>query len=320
MIKYKGTMILQRLPMNYIVIDMQWNQPYNKAFFKVKNGIVLNAEIIQIGAVKLDENREIVTAFKINIKPKKYTKINYKVKKLTKITQGEMNRGTDLHTAIDRFRNWCGDDFVFITWGYDDIPVLKTNLDFFKIPSDWIPRFYNAQIFFNQQTENRGRQYSLDFASDYFGVKTDMEAHDALNDAYHTALVCTKMDLKFGMTEYDDIVKGNIIFGEGFRGERVAEEVSCITKTIQKALDTPKIAYGICPYCKKRLKFKDQMKINENRYANLCSCKYHGDFVLFLKFSKTRGKNVHVIRNMYVIDIPDISSKFTEYKKKTVEK
>ena len=306
--------------MNYIVIDMEWNQPFGKSAFYKRRGTVLTAEIIQIGAVKLDKNREVLSDFKINIKPQKYRIINSKVKRITKITQGQMNKGTDLHTAIDIFRKWCGDDFVFISWGNDDIPILKINLDFFDISSDWIPDFYNAQIFFNQQTENHGRQYSLDFAAEYFGVKTDIKAHDAYNDAYHTALVCKKMDLKFGMEEYDDILNGNIIFGDGFRGVKVREEYSFIVKAIAKGLKSGKIAFGNCPECNKRLKFKDQVKISEYRYYNLCSCKKHDDFVIYLRFSKTKAKNYHVFSNMYVLNIENVEEKFAELKEKTTEK
>lgn len=297
--------------MNYVVIDMEWNQPFGKSAFYKRRGIVLNGEIIQIGAVKMSEEQEILSTFKVNIKPQKYRVINNKVKKLTKITQGQMNSGTDLYTAIDRFQKWCGDDFVFISWGNDDIPMLKTNLDFFKIPSDWITKIYNAQIFFNQQTENRGRQFSLDFATEYFCVKTDMEFHDAFNDAYHTALICQKMNLKFGMEEYDEIVNGNIVFGDGFRGVKVCEESSYLVKTVEKGLNSGKIAYGNCPECNKRLKFKDQVKLSEYRYVNLCNCKKHGDFVLYMKFSKTKAKNYHVLVNMYLFDV-----EFAEWKEK----
>ena len=40
--------------MNYIVLDMEWNQANSYAEM-VKDPIMLTGEIVQIGAVKLDE-------------------------------------------------------------------------------------------------------------------------------------------------------------------------------------------------------------------------------------------------------------------------
>ena len=46
--------------MNYIVLDLEWNQcPYGKGRENKK----LPFEIIEIGAVKLNEKREIVDSF-----------------------------------------------------------------------------------------------------------------------------------------------------------------------------------------------------------------------------------------------------------------
>ena len=45
--------------MNYIVIDMEWNQPFSKEHIKIRNGVRLVGEIIQLGAVKMDENKNI---------------------------------------------------------------------------------------------------------------------------------------------------------------------------------------------------------------------------------------------------------------------
>ena len=39
--------------MNYIVVDMEWKQPYNNKVTAGDN-ISLSGEIVQIGAVKLD--------------------------------------------------------------------------------------------------------------------------------------------------------------------------------------------------------------------------------------------------------------------------
>ena len=48
--------------MNYIVLDLEWNSAYHK-----KQGRFVN-EIIQIGAVKLDDKFNIIDTFLVYIK------------------------------------------------------------------------------------------------------------------------------------------------------------------------------------------------------------------------------------------------------------
>ena len=56
--------------MNYIILDLEWNQ----AIKKMK--LYLEGEIIQIGAVKLNEFFEKIETFKIGIAPKYYKKLH----------------------------------------------------------------------------------------------------------------------------------------------------------------------------------------------------------------------------------------------------
>ena len=68
--------------MNYIVLDMEWNQPYPGEKIIYRNNLCLNNEIIQIGAVKLKDKLHIADTFAVDIKPTVFKKINHNVKKL----------------------------------------------------------------------------------------------------------------------------------------------------------------------------------------------------------------------------------------------
>ena len=50
------------MQINYIVLDMEWNQPKSLQNMLV-NSMALRGEIIQIGAVKLDENYRLLDTF-----------------------------------------------------------------------------------------------------------------------------------------------------------------------------------------------------------------------------------------------------------------
>ena len=65
--------------MNFIIFDLEWNNAYN---YKLKRGM---NEIIEIGAVKLDENLDVVDTFKQLIKPQLSRKLGSRFKNLTHI-------------------------------------------------------------------------------------------------------------------------------------------------------------------------------------------------------------------------------------------
>ena len=77
---------------NYIILDLEWNQPFNMKMM-VKEPIMLSGEIIQIGAVKLDEGFHLVDTFKIMVTPKYYRTMHKKVSKLTNIKTEDLQYG-----------------------------------------------------------------------------------------------------------------------------------------------------------------------------------------------------------------------------------
>ena len=110
--------------MNYIVLDLEWNQPFDMKSM-VRSPVRLHGEIIQIGAVKLDESYHILDTFKIMVSPKHYTKMHKKVTKLTGITTEDLQYGFQFPVAFKYFRKWCGEEFAFLTWGPDDVEMLR---------------------------------------------------------------------------------------------------------------------------------------------------------------------------------------------------
>ena len=72
---------------------MEWNQPFSKDVTKTRNGIRLVGEIIQIGAVKLDQNQKIIDTFEVKISPKIYTVMQHMVKQITGLTEKLLESG-----------------------------------------------------------------------------------------------------------------------------------------------------------------------------------------------------------------------------------
>ena len=271
--------------MYYITLDLEWNQAYAQKALAVQRQLAcrLRGEIIQIGAVKLDSNMQPCGSYQAIVKPKYFKKLHRHVSELTGISQAQMDSGIALPEAIESFKRWCGDDFVFLTWGPDDIPMMKENFHIHRLPSEWLDKTYDLQPIFNMQTDGLSKQRSLEYAMEYFEIPQRLPAHDALNDAYFTALVAAKLDVKLGIANYAKIEKDHLY--SATIGDADAGDDGYVT--IDEMLDDAPVAKPICPHCKSLLtKIGDTLHSKGQKYSLVYSCKKHGNMLLALKLHK----------------------------------
>lgn len=288
--------------MNYIVLDMEWNQPWpgSPSSRKVLP-VAIRGEIIQIGAVRVTEEQFVTDEFQIMIKPKFYRHLNRRVSKLTGIKETRLrDEGVPFPEAMEQFRAWCGEDIIFLTWGFDDIGILRENLRLYELDESWTGRWYNAQMMFNAQTDGSNSQKALKTAMEIFGVEATRPAHDALGDAYHTALICAMLDLKRGAEEYDQALKSH---ENGFHG---AELPGCIARKVfydypdkRAALSAMSGEENICPVCGARMLGSRWFSQPGHRYMDLATCPEHGKFLIRVRLSVQEDGKVRVSRLTY---------------------
>ncbi len=283
--------------MAYIIVDLEWNQSYTgKGIVEDKRGHKLYGEIIQIGAVKLSDSFVAQDSFKINIKPKFYKVIHHKVKQITGITQKELNCGKDFVTAISEFRAWCGQDSIFLTWGPDDMRILRQNLDIYKLETSWAETWFNVQMIYNLQTDGGSNQKALSTAMEHFGIEATRPMHDALNDAYYTALIAAKLDMRAGIARLlsdaahaaikDETAPLACEFYGGFESRR-------------EAFAEREVARVRCPECRGACDMRKWVYERRSQYMTLAECKTHGHFLVKLKFSKKTDGKYRVTKSMY---------------------
>ena len=288
--------------MNYIVLDMEWNQPWpgSPSARKVLP-VQIRGEIIQIGAVRVTEDQQVADEFQVMVKPKFYRRLNRRVSKLTGIKESQLREeGVSMEEAMERFRKWCGEDVIFLTWGFDDITILRENLQLYEIPQDWVSRWYNAQMIFNAQTDGSSAQKSLKTAMEMFEIEATRPAHDALGDAYHTALICAKLDLQKGTEEYGAALKSH---ENGFHG---AELPGCINRKVfydyadkRAALSAMSGAENLCPVCNGKMLGSRWFAQPGRRYMDLATCPKHGKFLIRVRLSDQPDGTVRVSRLTY---------------------
>ena len=288
--------------MDYIVLDMEWNQPWpgSPSARKVLP-VTIRGEIIQIGAVRLTEDRQVADEFQVMIRPKYYRRLNRRVSKLTGIKEAQLrDEGIPFPEAMEQFRSWCGEHVIFLTWGFDDIGILRENLRLFSLEEDWTNVWYNAQMIFNAQTDGSNAQKALKTALEIFGIEPSRPAHDALGDAYHTALICARLDLKRGAEEYQQALKSH---DNGFHG---AELPGCICRKVfynypdkQAALSAMTGEENLCPTCGRQMLGARWFAQPGHRYMDLATCPEHGKFLIRVRLSDQPEGTVRVSRLTY---------------------
>ena len=288
--------------MNYIVLDMEWNQPWpGSPSSKKVLPVAIRGEIIQIGAVRVTEEQFVTDEFQVMIQPKFYRRLNRRVSKLTGIKEERLRQeGVPFQEAMEQFRAWCGEDIIFLTWGFDDIGILQENLRLFELDTEWTNKWYNAQMMFNAQTDGSNSQKALKTAMEIFDIEPSRPAHDALGDAYHTALICAMLDLKKGMQEYDEAVKSHV---NGFHG---AELPGCISRKVfydyadkKEALAAMDGEENLCPHCGGQMQGTRWFAQPGHRYMDLATCPEHGQFLIRVRLSEQPDETVRVSRLTY---------------------
>ncbi len=293
--------------MNYVVVDLEWNQAMDaQASVFNKLPIRLRGEIIEIGAVRLNDDMTPGEEFTVDVRPVYFRRMHYKVKKLTGFDKERLNNGLPFPEAMARFREWCGDGVTFIAWGYDDRAIMEQNIIIHDLDWDWIADWVNLQVIYSMQTSGEREQKSLAAAMENFGIEQTRVAHDALGDAYNTCLVCSHLDMEAGLKQYSeyDGRSGELPrAGGGGTGPDPIQH-HCIAPFSSKgdAFADPRIKSPPCPICGGGLTLSKWVDQGDHRYMSIAECPDDGKFLFRLRFRRGPDGSYAVNRLIYAAD------------------
>lgn len=176
--------------MNYIIVDFEMNPVAGE--YKEERKIC-RSEIIEIGAVVMDESFMVLGEFKTLVKPQYNDCIYRKYETLTGISTQMVYGAPTFATAYEMFVNWCesyGSEYEVYAWSENDYCqlVAEMNLKHYE-KEDKMGPLQNWFDFQKEYTEKLGleRIMSLEKALNYAGVEFEGHMHDALCDAKNTA-------------------------------------------------------------------------------------------------------------------------------------
>lgn len=264
--------------MNYIVLDLEWNQ----AAYKVDSEEDLPFEIIEIGAVKMDEDGTIQDEFQALIRPQVYPFLVRRTREITGWTDDDLDeKGIYFEEACDKFLKWCGANYTFCLWGTGDLTQFERNMDYYKLRIPWkYPfRYLDVQKLFALQ-ENEGKtKRTLESAVEYFGLPMERPFHHAVDDAFYTAKIFQKIDReKYGIyfsTDYFQIPKNR--FEEiTFSFPTYSKYVSRRFNLKEEAVKNHRVREMPCRICGRKMKAIIPWFTEGRTYLAVMQCKEHG--------------------------------------------
>ena len=263
------------MPRNLVLFDLEWNIGYKPYLFNY-HGVqqTFRGEIIEIGAVKIDEDANVLDTFSIHLRPRIFRKLQHHIAKVTGLTQADLDKGEPIVQGLRRFMQWCGPDAEFAEWGMDDVPVLKQNLYLCNIDESKPTIWYDLQqVFLREHPRKEGEGMTLESVVTRLGLPMERQFHDALSDTLYTADVCRMLDLRAGLAAYpteEEALRASLCPAPGdyrdfevFRG--YVEQYTWRTD--------PKIYIMSCPECGAPLKPDDVwLKKGSNSWYTLSQC------------------------------------------------
>lgn len=251
--------------MNIIVLDLEWNGAYSRR----KKGY-LN-EIIEIGAVKCDENLNILDTFSCFIKPQLTKKLSSIISDLTNITDDKLDDGIAFMRAVSLFRKWSKNS-VILAWGPSDVQALIENCRYFGgVKTVPFLNFYaDLQLF----TEKRlgldtSRQIGLEKAAEILKIPTDsLNLHRALDDSFLAVKVLKKV------YDAEALLEMTTECNDDFY-DRMTFKTSYICDLQNPAVD-PKSLKFICPKCSSSCRRISNWELKNKSFRAEFTCKECG--------------------------------------------
>lgn len=176
--------------MNYIIVDFEMNPVAGEHKEEKK---ICRSEIIEIGAVVMDESFMVLGEFKTLVKPQYNDSIYKRYETLTGISTQMVDGAPTFAMAYEMFVNWCesyGNDYEVYAWSENDYNQLTAEMKLKKYEKadkmSPLKRWFDFQ---KEYTEKLGleRIISLEKALNYAGIEFEGHMHDALCDAKNTA-------------------------------------------------------------------------------------------------------------------------------------
>lgn len=183
--------------MNYIIFDLEATcEKDDYSFVK---------EIIEIGAVKVSSEFEVIDTFQSFVRPVVNPILTDFCKELTEIRQNDVDQAPLFPQAIASFKNWVQeDDYILLSWGDFDRNQLRKDSSLHKLSHNWI-------TFKHDNLKARHAKYVLG-TDRGVGMKSALKiANLSLEGSHHRAIDDAKNIVGIFLKYRDDLALSELI-------------------------------------------------------------------------------------------------------------
>lgn len=177
----------------YVIVDLEMcNVPkgIKRETYNWRN------ELIQIGAVVVDESLNITDEFMTLVSPE-FGAIDNFIEKLTGISRKAVQGAPKVKEALEMFLNWLPNDAILVSWSENDENQIRKEIEakniFVEGLDDYLNTWVDCQKTFGEKM-NAQKNYKLSEALIIADIDYDDGEHDALVDAKNTAQLFIKME------------------------------------------------------------------------------------------------------------------------------
>lgn len=288
--------------MNYIVLDLEWNQSNTGEEKEVER---LPFEIIEIGAIKLNDEGVMISEFSELVKPQVYHEMHHITSKLIHMQMQELERGKPFDEVTRAFLQWCGEEeYMFCTWGALDLTELQRNMKFYNMTpmSDCPIAFLDVQKLFGITYEDRKSRRALEYAIDFLHIEKDIPFHRAFSDAYYTAKIFA------GIMKKDREILRNVSYDvfhpPKSRDEEIKTQFDTYMKYISRRFDSKAEAFADkevvsskCYICHRNLRKKIRwFSVNGRHYYCVAYCEKHGFLKGKIRVRRTDEGKTYIVK------------------------
>jgi len=172
----------------YLVIDLEFCR--TDRYLGKLNKYYVPHEVIQIGAVILNDDNEVVDRFKSFVHPM-YGKLDAKVSELTGITEEDLKTAPLLRPALAAMSEWMGDrELIAASWSDTDYRQLSDEMEQKHIRNRRVERLFDGWVDLQKaytRMVGSSQAISLEKAMIAAEVEVDGRLHDGAVDAFNTA-------------------------------------------------------------------------------------------------------------------------------------
>ena len=308
--------------MNYIVLDVEWNQGDHKS------DQVPYFEIIEIGALKLDEHLQIMDGYQSLIKPQIHESMHKVTEELVHLNMDDIKDARPFSVVAEEFLKWCGADYIFCIWGVQDLTEIQKNMDYYEMePLSKGPiKYYDVQKLYSLAVcDGKMRAALSTVVENEKMLEEDVPFHRAFGDAYYTALIFQRVAqpkwlkrISFDTYRIPESKKDQILWkfdtytkfisqGYSEKAELMADKnVSCVR----------------CIYCEKALhkEIPWYTPNNGKNYYTVAKCAEHGFMKGKSRVRKNKQDKYYVIKTTKPVDEEEAKEILNRKRKNNEEK